>query len=594
MKKIVYILVLSVFFMNLQAQFKVGTDVKNINPNAMFQVDAANKGILIPRLQLVQSTNFAPLTAHVQGMIAYNTATSNDVVPGFYYNDGAKWNLIGNATGLAKVEDVLSLNNNAFRYINVNGDTVVITKVFQNVLSYDSVSKSLITNVNGVLDTVLLNVQKFDTTHVYAKIKSDSSQFAQKVDSVYVNTKGDSVFVKDGYGATTGFKLAQFDTTHVYAKIKADSSQFAQKVDSVYVNTKGDSVFVKDGYGATTGFKLAQFDTTHVYAKIKSDSTQFAQKVDSVYVNTKGDSVFVKDGYGAITGFKLAQFDTTHVYAKIKSDSTQFAQKVDSVYVNTKGDSVFVKDGYGATTGFKLAQFDTTHVYAKIKSDSSQFAQKVDSVYVNTKGDSVFVKDGYGATTGFKLGSALVKNGLNKSGDTVKLGGTLTENTTITTSGKSLTVATAGDTVRFTGLLEGKKTDSILVVDSLNRALRRISINTLNRKNVVTTAATSYTVGETEDVVIFNGTAQTTFTLPAASSNSGRIITIMNMAKSNDNVNIVLSVPVILEGITGGDFSLDKIASQSSTWTYPEGLGSNHQNSISIISNGTSWYRFGI
>jgi hypothetical protein len=545
MKKIVYIFVLSVFFANLQAQFKVGTNVKNINPNAMFQVDAANKGILIPRLQLVQSTNFAPLSAHVQGMIAYNTATSNDVVPGFYYNDGVKWNLIGNATGLAKVEDILSLNNNAFRYINVNGDTVVITKVFQNVLSYDSVSKSLITNVNGVLDTVLLNVQKFDTTHVYAKIKSDSSQFAQKVDSVYVNTKGDSVFVKDGYGTTTGFKLAQFDTTHVYAKIKSDSTQFAQKVDSVYVNTKGDSVFVKDGYGATTGFKLAQFDTTHVYAKIKSDSSQFAQKVDSVYVNTKGDSVFVKDGYGAITGFKLAQFDTTHVYAKIKADSSQFAQKVDSVYVNVAGDSVFVKDGYGTTTGFKL-------------------------------------------------GSALVKNGLNKSGDTVKLGGILTENTTITTSGKSLTVATAGDTVRFTGLLEGKKTDSILVVDSLNRALRRVSINTLNRKNVVTTAATSYTVGETEDVVIFNGTAQTTFTLPAASSNSGRIITIMNMAKSNDNVNIVLSVPVILEGITGGDFSLDKIASQSSTWTYPEGLGSNHQNSISIISNGTSWYRFGI
>ena len=496
MKKIVYIFVLSVFFANLQAQFKVGTNVKNINPNAMFQVDAANKGILIPRLQLVQSTNFAPLSAHVQGMIAYNTATSNDVVPGFYYNDGVKWNLIGNATGLAKVEDILSLNNNAFRYINVNGDTVVITKVFQNVLSYDSVSKSLITNVNGVLDTVLLNVQKFDTTHVYAKIKSDSTQFAQKVDSVYVNTKGDSVFVKDGYGATTGFKLAQFDTTHVYAKIKSDSSQFAQKVDSVYVNTKGDSVFVKDGYGAITGFKLAQFDTTHVYAKIKADSSQFAQKVDSVYVNVAGDSVFVKDGYGT--------------------------------------------------------------------------------------------------TTGFKLGSALVKNGLNKSGDTVKLGGILTENTTITTSGKSLTVATAGDTVRFTGLLEGKKTDSILVVDSLNRALRRVSINTLNRKNVVTTAATSYTVGETEDVVIFNGTAQTTFTLPAASSNSGRIITIMNMAKSNDNVNIVLSVPVILEGITGGDFSLDKIASQSSTWTYPEGLGSNHQNSISIISNGTSWYRFGI
>src|SRR5690606_9320337 len=37
----------------------------------------------------------APLTAHVEGMTIYNTATAGTgataVTPGYYYNDGAKW-----------------------------------------------------------------------------------------------------------------------------------------------------------------------------------------------------------------------------------------------------------------------------------------------------------------------------------------------------------------------------------------------------------------------------------------------------------------------------------------------------------------------
>jgi hypothetical protein len=61
------------------------------NANAGLDVDFANKGLLIPRVALTSTASFAPLSAHVNGMMVYNTATAGDVTPGFYYNDGTKW-----------------------------------------------------------------------------------------------------------------------------------------------------------------------------------------------------------------------------------------------------------------------------------------------------------------------------------------------------------------------------------------------------------------------------------------------------------------------------------------------------------------------
>jgi hypothetical protein len=61
------------------------------NANAGLDVDFTDKGILIPRVALTGTANFAPLAAHVAGMIVYNTATAGDVTPGFYYNNGTRW-----------------------------------------------------------------------------------------------------------------------------------------------------------------------------------------------------------------------------------------------------------------------------------------------------------------------------------------------------------------------------------------------------------------------------------------------------------------------------------------------------------------------
>jgi len=40
---------------------------------------------------LSSTTNNAPLSAHVAGMVVYNTATVGDVTPGVYVDNGTKW-----------------------------------------------------------------------------------------------------------------------------------------------------------------------------------------------------------------------------------------------------------------------------------------------------------------------------------------------------------------------------------------------------------------------------------------------------------------------------------------------------------------------
>jgi hypothetical protein len=73
------------------SQVKVGNNATIINPNAIFEIESADKGFLLPRLALRATTNPFPLSAFVEGMLVYDTATIGDITPGLYYCDGTKW-----------------------------------------------------------------------------------------------------------------------------------------------------------------------------------------------------------------------------------------------------------------------------------------------------------------------------------------------------------------------------------------------------------------------------------------------------------------------------------------------------------------------
>ncbi|MGL5274072.1 hypothetical protein SAMN04488018_10292 [Myroides marinus] len=91
MMKQLYFAMLAVLFSTVSfAQTKIGTS-PDINADAMFEVESTNKGLLLPRVELKSTKEAAPMSTHVAGMTVYNMKAQNDVLVGFYYNDGEKW-----------------------------------------------------------------------------------------------------------------------------------------------------------------------------------------------------------------------------------------------------------------------------------------------------------------------------------------------------------------------------------------------------------------------------------------------------------------------------------------------------------------------
>jgi|GEM_PF-2292483 len=90
------------------SQVGIGTGT----PNAALDVESNNSGVLVPRVELTSTTTVAPVTNGTVSELVYNTATVNDVTPGFYYlstdsgpwvristgpETASKWSLSGNA-----------------------------------------------------------------------------------------------------------------------------------------------------------------------------------------------------------------------------------------------------------------------------------------------------------------------------------------------------------------------------------------------------------------------------------------------------------------------------------------------------------------
>ena len=88
------------------------------NPSAGLDINFTDKGFLISRVSLTATSDPAPLTMHIAGMIVYNIATVGDVTKGLYFNDGNKWIPIVLPTGLS-IGDMQYWNGTAWVLIPV-------------------------------------------------------------------------------------------------------------------------------------------------------------------------------------------------------------------------------------------------------------------------------------------------------------------------------------------------------------------------------------------------------------------------------------------------------------------------------------------
>ena len=87
-----------VFVTNSFAQVGIGTT--SPLASSALDVTATNKGLLVPRVALTGSTDTATIASPATSLLVYNTATAgtspNNVIPGYYYYTGTKWERLTN------------------------------------------------------------------------------------------------------------------------------------------------------------------------------------------------------------------------------------------------------------------------------------------------------------------------------------------------------------------------------------------------------------------------------------------------------------------------------------------------------------------
>ena len=79
---------------------QVGVGTTSPLASSALDVTATNKGLLVPRVALTGSTDTATIASPATSLLVYNTATAgtspNNVIPGYYYYTGTKWERLTN------------------------------------------------------------------------------------------------------------------------------------------------------------------------------------------------------------------------------------------------------------------------------------------------------------------------------------------------------------------------------------------------------------------------------------------------------------------------------------------------------------------
>ena len=165
MRKVYYILAV-VFPSFVFSQVGFGTSSLNNDSAIEIGTDTSTKGLLLTRINLIDCATASPLTAHEQGMIVYNLATSGSgtlsVTPGFYYNNGNMWiRLDTNPTKIGDIKYSYAISDHSGWYL-LNGRTI----------------STLPTNAQNVANSLGMSINIPDATNRILKSKGAEALYS--------------------------------------------------------------------------------------------------------------------------------------------------------------------------------------------------------------------------------------------------------------------------------------------------------------------------------------------------------------------------------------------------------------------------------
>jgi len=122
MKSTLYIIVFLIACITFQANAQLVIGTNNPDQQAIADMTASDKGVLIPRVALSATNNISPFAATpATSMLVYNTATAGDVTPGFYYYSGTAWVRLVNPADVSNSSSTFGTSPNYIQYEDAAG-----------------------------------------------------------------------------------------------------------------------------------------------------------------------------------------------------------------------------------------------------------------------------------------------------------------------------------------------------------------------------------------------------------------------------------------------------------------------------------------
>ncbi len=368
----------------VSAQTGIGT--KSPNPDAMLEVNATDKGLLLPRIALTGTANAAPLGGHVAGMTVYNTATTGDVRPGYYISDGAQW------LRITSVEDVIDLIDSTETVTNLvdNGDgTVTYTNEAGTAQTVD---------IADIITQEILN-QGDIFNEIINLIEANTDVFADNGDGTFTHTSADGTVVN--FDANTTTFVNNGDGTYVFTNANGDSvtvdviadvvnnitnqgdifNEIMQVIDAEETLTVLDSSVNDNGTPADTTDdfqELTYLDEDGVTTRINLTSIITTGETITNLVNNGDGTVTYTNEAGTAQTVDIADIITQEILNQgdifneiinlIEANTDVFADNGDGTFTHTSADGTVVN--FDANTTTFVNNGDGTYVFTNANGDS--------------------------------------------------------------------------------------------------------------------------------------------------------------------------------------------------------------------------------
>ncbi|MBN1187360.1 MAG: hypothetical protein JXB49_34105 [Bacteroidales bacterium] len=238
MKKFIFLTLIITNTAFLYSQ-NVGINDDNSQPDAsaMLDIKSSDRGLLLPRVQLVNLNSASPVTNPATGLLIYNDG--NNVDKGFYYWDGSKWVQLVSGEGII---DNDSDSTNEIQDLSLSGNTLSLSDDASTV----DLSKYLDNTDSQSLQQVLSNGNSANSLKISNLANPTSAQDAA---TKYYVDNNDAVNDNDADPANEIQDLSLSSNTLSLSgdASTVDLSKYLDNTDNQQLSISGDQLSITPG-----------------------------------------------------------------------------------------------------------------------------------------------------------------------------------------------------------------------------------------------------------------------------------------------------------------------------------------------------------